>query len=112
MNKEIKDKWVKALRSGEYEQGRGCLKKYDTYCCLGVLCDIHAKETGNEWESINDYEYSYFNSMGSLPFTVKKWAGISSTCIHANKNIKIGLIAMNDDGKPFTEIADIIEEYL
>lgn len=44
MTKELKEKWVKALRSGEYEQGRKRLKQihFDdiSYCCLGVLCDL------------------------------------------------------------------------
>jgi len=39
-------KWVEALRSGEYEQGKGILCMDDEisgdwkYCCLGVACDI------------------------------------------------------------------------
>ncbi len=35
---EIKDKWVAALRSGEYRQGTFQLKSQKGYyCCLGVL---------------------------------------------------------------------------
>lgn len=36
---ELKTKWVKALRSGKYKQGRGRLYDPDTksFCCLGVL---------------------------------------------------------------------------
>lgn len=38
MPEELKNKWVKALRSGMYEQGRKALKTKDgKYCCLGVL---------------------------------------------------------------------------
>ena len=40
MNKEIKDKWVKALRSGEYKQGRLYLQRDNLFCCLGVLCKV------------------------------------------------------------------------
>ena len=41
MDKMWKKKWVKALRSGKYEQCTGRLHlKGDGYCCLGVLCDI------------------------------------------------------------------------
>ncbi len=43
MNAAIKKRWVKALRSGKYEQGTNMLRndplpgeKYQ-YCCLGVL---------------------------------------------------------------------------
>lgn len=43
MNKQLLDKWVAALRSGEYEQAFETLRNYDcdhSYCCLGVLCDV------------------------------------------------------------------------
>ncbi len=39
--KAVKSKWIKALTSGEYKQGRGSLMpSQDTYCCLGVACKI------------------------------------------------------------------------
>ena len=44
MNKEVKKKWVDALRSGEYAQGRSSLRDHDEYCCLGVLCELAVKE--------------------------------------------------------------------
>lgn len=49
MNPEVKKKWIDALRSGNYEQGRGTLIEENTdktrqYCCLGVLADIIAPE--------------------------------------------------------------------
>jgi hypothetical protein len=39
MPQELKDKWVAALRSGEYKQGKHCLHGIlnNTFCCLGVL---------------------------------------------------------------------------
>jgi len=45
MRQVTKDEWTAALRSGEYEQGRLSLKKYNlhgelVYCCMGVLCDL------------------------------------------------------------------------
>ena len=43
MHQEVKQQWVTALRSGEYAQGNGHLRKDDEYCCLGVLCDIAVK---------------------------------------------------------------------
>jgi len=37
MKKAEKTKWVAALRSGKYKQGKGALRHSDnTYCCLGV----------------------------------------------------------------------------
>lgn len=55
MNPEIKEKWLAALRSGEYKQTRGALfrpRRLDDvkpifpagYCCLGVLCDVMGLE--------------------------------------------------------------------
>lgn len=52
MNKKIKTKWLKALRSGNYTRGKNQLKieageshhtgirNIDRFCCLGVLCEI------------------------------------------------------------------------
>lgn len=54
MNKRLKQKWVRALLSGEYRQGKECLrqrevdengKEFTTYCCLGVLRAV-GSETG------------------------------------------------------------------
>ena len=48
MDKKLKAKWVKALRSGGYLQGKQYLKQTDdgvnySYCCLGVLKEIEPK---------------------------------------------------------------------
>lgn len=41
MNKWVKRKWLKALRSGEYTKGTGHLGNKFGYCCLGVLaCEM------------------------------------------------------------------------
>lgn len=40
VNKENIKKWVKALRSGEYNQNKGKLQNEDGFCCLGVACDL------------------------------------------------------------------------
>lgn len=40
MNPKLKAKWVKALRSGKYQQGNGYLYTGSGYCCLGVLCSV------------------------------------------------------------------------
>lgn len=41
MNKKLKAKWLKALRSEKYKKGRGQLRsKENRFCCLGVLADV------------------------------------------------------------------------
>jgi len=48
MTPEVKEKWLAALRSGEYEQARNdfmATKDGKTrYCCLAVLTDLAIKE--------------------------------------------------------------------
>lgn len=48
--KKFAEKWLKALRSDEYTQGRGRLHgiKENSYCCLGVACHlVHKKQLKN-----------------------------------------------------------------
>lgn len=41
MDPVLKKKWVRALRSGRYKQGRNALRTHlGSYCCLGVLCKV------------------------------------------------------------------------
>lgn len=69
MDKKIAKEWCKALRSKKYKQGGGTLHdpEDNTYCCLGVLCEL-AKKKG----VIEDYDGV------CLPTVVRKWAGINS----------------------------------
>lgn len=40
MDAQLKEKWITALRSGEYEQTQRTLKNDGKFCCLGVLNEI------------------------------------------------------------------------
>ena len=42
MDPELKKKWIEALRSGKYKQGKNRLHRAEdnSYCCLGVLCEV------------------------------------------------------------------------
>ena len=60
MDKRIKLKWAEALLSGDYKKGQGSLKKRDCYCVMGVLCDLHRKETGaGRWINLVGFDESY-----------------------------------------------------
>ena len=102
MNNLVKSKWVAALRSGEYWQVQGRLRRDTGNCCLGVLCDLHAIETGGTWSHNCEEEYEYFHHSGTLPDVVVSWAGlpIGYETMCAN---------MNDRGLSFHQIADFIE---
>ena len=44
LNAEFKTKWIEALRSDKFKQGKGFLaiqtQEGDRFCCLGVACMI------------------------------------------------------------------------
>jgi len=112
MNKRVKRMWLKALRSGEYVQTKGKLlkigKRFDMFCCLGVLCDLHALETGNGWD-----EELYLGSLSCLPIAVTEWAGIKDNRGSIGVDLEHGerdLMELNDEGTSFKKISKIIEE--
>ena len=108
MNPELKAKWVDALRSGKYKQGRIYLNSQGhKFCCLGVLCDISKM---GQWVPEHDGNSRYVvrgNASGpraALPYQIEDEYG----------DVRQGvLIDMNDDKrKSFAEIADYIEQNL
>ena len=111
MKPEIKDKWVAALRSGRYKQTNHVLQSEGGFCCLGVLCDLHSKATGIAWEAgeVRPKDMSYLGSACFLPRRVVVWADVD----HAGSLPSgLSLAVFNDEGVPFSIIANIIEEEL
>ncbi len=93
MNKELRDKWVAALRSGEFKQCTGQLELNGCYCCLGVL---------NVVGDLGCDGYSGF---------LRAYVGSEYTYHPVSKNQQTLLSRMNDtDHNSFTEIADWIEQ--
>jgi hypothetical protein len=109
-------KWVKALRSGRFKQGRAKLATYEiddvtgdnigdelSFCCLGVLCEINDVpfRIGDD-ELLGDdaLERLGFKTLnGKLPKSYK------------TKNGEVNdLAALNDMGLSFKQIANIIEK--
>lgn len=96
------DKWLVALRSGEYKQITNYLKTPDGYCCIGVLCDLVNHDA---WDDPNVAgSWSSWKS-GAITFE----AGLPPAFLPDAVQCK--LIHLNDaDGKSFSEIADWIEQ--
>jgi hypothetical protein len=119
MKPEIKEAWVKALRSGEYQQGKEALRIEDQYCCLGVLCDIHRKQeqlsNQEDWKLVeNGFTYIYNGSRETLPRIVTKWAGLEDDdpWFYNEKKFRTDpLSVLNDEGYTFDDIADLIEKH-
>lgn len=121
MNERIKKLWLDALRSGNYKQGRDRLRDGNSFCCLGVLCDIVKDEIGGRWEGPADnptFVVDDQNATGALPYAVQELAGLKqqnpeiAAIRRKDDDAQYSLAGMNDGGKSFAEIADIIEEHL
>jgi len=115
MKKAMAQRWVNALRSGEYKQGSGKLRTNDgagnfSYCCLGVLREV---------ENLGGHDYHYLSS---------SWVKVGLGSEHGKlevKGVPRSLANLNDTGvhsldanisnSPFNfdEIADVIQaEYI
>ena len=110
MNQEIKQRWVEALRSGEYKQGYEYLYNCGAFCCLGVLTDLYIKEHGFQWKRNPDDIRSFEGHSSSLPESVQEWAGAG---ILGAWPVILGesAVSYNDKYKySFDKIANLIEE--
>lgn len=96
------DVWINALRSDKYTQGRQKLRNGNAFCCLGVLCDIispegwfYGKHGRVDFHGVRLFESNYPHHLFSkgIPDCFDKLAN------------------MNDSGRNFREIANVIEEY-
>ena len=103
MDRALRDRWIAALRSGEYQQQRvGYLLYGGEWCCLGVLCDIHPEV---KREGSGGFVYKQEKSTTTLPLLLAEELGLI--------DYQSTLISMNDvEGKTFLGIADWIEEHL
>ena len=105
-NQQRKERWIAALRSGEYPQHRGKLnnhKALDTdkataFCCIGVLAKVESAERTQE-------EYRAYGEVSGLyPQQVY------SPIYKATTSVSGRLVQMNDhENKSFSEIADYLE---
>jgi hypothetical protein len=116
MDPKLKDKWVKALRSGRYKQVQESLQAMDHFgniagnCCLGVLCRVARIKPEVDEHPEDRISCAFDGNEGELTARLRLDLGIS-------KKDHDRLIEMNDGigdftGKTFPEIADFIEQNL
>jgi hypothetical protein len=117
MNPAIRDRWVKALTSGDYKQGSGALRRGDEFCCLGVLCDLAVRDgVVSNLGPLGMSGSHFFGNTGldsdsnELPQMVRDWAGLDSCdpTVARPSRERIELAALNDGGMPFAELAELI----
>lgn len=123
LDPDFKRKWVEALRSGKYLQGKSLLasqSKEDAdavnYCCLGVAgctvgIPVNQMREESEFSDIIDYEVGSGNPNLENKETSFIMSVLPRELIFGNLVDK--LVSLNDEqGKTFLEIADWIEENL
>jgi len=108
VNSEVKQKWLDALRSGEYEQGQAYLRTPKGYCCLGVLCDLAAKAEVIPEPELENGAYWYDGDRYYLSRKVQEWAGLEFNN-PSSETASDALANLNDEGLTFTQIADFVE---
>ena len=126
MKPEIKEMWIEALLSGDYQQGQHylCQDNDDgskSWCCLGVLTDLAMKngvDIDMERYSHDSNVYTFDNQSETVPLSVKDWAGLETgsgayTCpnIDDEDELDYSLAQDNDSGLTFEELVDVIREY-
>ena len=119
-------RWIGALRSGEYQQGRGVLHTVGSdgrehlYSYLGVACALYAAEHPDYPVQVRGYlgrpsqvrAYGVNGQKTSLPFVVAGWLGIAMSGDEMSDIAQAKICALaeaNDTGRTFAEIADTIE---
>lgn len=107
LDPEVKEKWLAALRSGEYEQGDGQLCYNGKFCCLGVLNDVLDLGYPEGYGYLTDAPRATRDR-----FKGKYGIDLGVGALILPEDIQSELAHMNDHGRTFAEIADYIEEYL
>lgn len=122
MNPAVKALWISELRSGNWKQTNGALSRIDRFCCLGVLCELAYREGVAVDRYVNEpLQYiSYDDETGTLPPSVRDWAGLSDIVGGHNPMTEergadgdnLSLAQLNDRGASFEQIASFIERDL
>jgi hypothetical protein len=108
---EFQLKWLEALESGEYEQGKEKLFDGSGYCCLGVGCDVLGIEPHED-----DGAYMFDGENVYAPKSLISALRLNSrTGAFRNYNrFDVGAISVpsltsaNDEGATFADIAAFI----
>lgn len=125
---EFKEKWLIALRSGDYQQTKGWLRKSgerDGFCCLGVACDILDSGLWIIGGNYSNPQVQHWKDKDCLPprFATKQMFVGGYSFIETDPDddgyrqgedeedhdAYTKLSNMNDHGSTFAEIADWIE---
>lgn len=121
INTERVQKLVDALRSGEYQQGKGRLRDGNKFCCLGVACDVFKRETSiGGWDELegcgchfsikSDDGLTIQSSMNYLIDSIVNWFGFPDSNPVIKGETTTNASTLNDQyGHDFNAIAGAFE---
>lgn len=101
---QVWDLWIDTLESGKYKQTTGALKEGDSFCCLGVLCDLAVKDGSRfRWTYFDHFTDDGFEEFDDLPPDgILKYIGLLYDVDEVAE--------LNDiDGLSFEEIAEYLK---
>ena len=132
---ELYDRWVAALKTGNYPKTRGTLHDDCGFCCLGVATDLVLVDENEYWQyanyELNPNVYSYRNGTTILPDSVAELlnfgynlsgvfelnelssglqAAILALFPQEDVNGRFSLTTINDSTNDFDLIIEILEE--
>ncbi len=108
--RELQSKWLEALESGKYTQGRSFLKREECgtlkYCCLGVLCEVKGLPSARDTDYFPSTIYKFNNEHVSMlsPHLISE--------VGLTQEQAVTLAHMNDSDKTFHEIASEIKRII
>lgn len=124
---EVKQRWtalIEVLRSGRYKQTTAALRRGDSFCVLGVACDL-VKDKESNWVDLPGkgiYGFTKGMELRSqlLPWEVKDLYSMGSFGFHClvpnpqdpSNPVGKGLAGLNDKGVTFLELANVLETAL
>lgn len=116
MDKNVKLKWLEALKSGEYQKGTGYLRdKEDKFCCLGVLCNLLKDESDYDWNTADVADKVYCFTPNNGMADSFNWWGVPLQIrqkIYFTKEHETELVSLNDNHPTWDEVIEYIEKEL
>ena len=99
---ERREAWAQALESGEYTQAKGALRRGDSYCALGVGCDVFVKANPGKmpWQD-SEGIWRIAGRGLTMPEVIARWFGVSRTR-------RQSISDSNDSGVPLAEITPLV----
>ncbi len=112
LNEDEKERWCRALESGQYAQTQGFLHFQGSYCCLGVKCLVDNCDLDEAGMGFVYNECLYTETLPkSLSPALNESGAFSGYNLEYDGQLYEDLAGMNDAGFSFQDIACLIRRF-